>query len=76
MPVSLPASTRLRVLAATVVAAAVVIAVAARAAGAPASGGDPASPESHREPAPAPTDYWTKERMENAEPAPMPITDE
>ncbi|MFC9970265.1 hypothetical protein ACFVH6_05110 [Spirillospora sp. NPDC127200] len=36
---------------------------------------DPATPTSHK-PAPVPSDYWTKERMESARPAPMPITEE
>ncbi len=36
---------------------------------------DPAAPTSHR-PDPAPSDYWTKERMESARPAPMPTIEE
>ncbi|MGI5170008.1 hypothetical protein ACQEU3_37210 [Spirillospora sp. CA-253888] len=36
---------------------------------------DPAAPTSHR-PDPVPSEYWTKERVENARPAPMPITEE
>lgn len=81
---------RATIIAVCAVAAAAVAVLGARALSASASedgkpprpvtpavtGTGPAAPRVHQVPTPAPTDYWTRERVEQAEPAPMPITDE